>query len=73
MLVQLRKQLIELSEVFKNDVYLAQTAGQVNIPKFQSYLTADPVVRMKYETASGVFNYIKSKMPGDANRQLSFS
>jgi len=66
-----KKALIELGETFKNDVWLAQTAGQVTIPKFQSYLTADPVVRAKFEVASGVFNFIKSKAPGDANRQLA--
>jgi len=63
--------LLELGETFKNDVYLAKTAGQITIPKFQSYLTVDPVVRAKFEVASGIFNYIKSKAPGDANRQLA--
>ena len=66
-----KKALIELGETFKNDVWLAQTAGQVTIPKFQSYLTVDPVVRAKFEVASGIFNYIKSKAPGDSNRQLA--
>ena len=66
-----KKAIMELGETFKNDVWLAQTAGQVTIPKFQSYLTADPVVRAKFEVASGVFNFIKSKAPGDANRQLA--
>ena len=66
-----KKALIELGETFKNDVWLAQTAGQVTIPKFQSYLTTDPVVRAKFEVASGIFNYVKSKAPGDANRQLA--
>lgn len=66
-----KKALIELGETFKNDVYLAQTSGQITIPKFQSYLTADPVVRAKFEVASGLFNYIKSKAPGDANKQLA--
>lgn len=63
--------LIELGETFKNDVYLAQTSGKITIPKFQSYLTVDPVVRAQFEVASGVFNYVKSKAPGDANRQLA--
>lgn len=63
--------LLELSETFKNDVYLAQASGKITIPKFQSYLTADPVVRLKFEAASGIFNAIKSKLPGDSNRQLA--
>lgn len=63
--------LLELGETFKNDVYLAQTSGKISIPQFQSYLTVDPVVRAKFEVASGVFNYVKSKAPGDANRQLA--
>ena len=63
--------LMDMGETFKNDVALAQTAGHITIPKFQSYLTADPVVRLKFEVASGVFNYVKSKMPGEANRQVA--
>ena len=63
--------LIELGETFKNDVFLTQGKGEITIPKFQSYLTIDPVVRAQYEAASGIFNYIKSKGPGAANRQLA--
>lgn len=66
-----KKALLDLSEVFKNDVWLAASSGHISIPKFQSYLTADPIVRVKYEVASGVFNYIRSKLPGDSNRQLA--
>ena len=63
--------LIELGETFKNDVFLTQGKGEITIPKFQSYLTIDPVVRAQYEAASGIFNYVKSKGPGAANRQLA--
>jgi len=63
--------LMEMAEVFKNDVFLARSSGQINIPKFQSFLTADPVVRAKFEVASGVFNFVKSKFPGDANKKLA--
>lgn len=66
-----KQALIEMSEVFKNDPYLATTGGQVALPKFQSYLTTDPVVRAKFEAASGMFNYLKSKFPGDSNKQLA--
>lgn len=63
--------ITELSEVFKNDVYLAQATGQMSIPKFQSYLTADPVVRAKFEIASGVFNTVKTWVPGQAQRNAA--
>lgn len=53
-----------MANVFKNDVNLARVSGKITIPEFQSYLTADPVVRLKYEVASSIFNYIKMLIPG---------
>lgn len=66
-----KQAILEMSEVFKNDVQLAASSGHVTVPKFQSYLTADPVVRAKFEIASSMFNAVKSKLPGDANKQLA--
>lgn len=60
-----------MAEVFKNDVNLAKVTGNIEIPKFQSYLTTDPVVRIKYEFASRVFNYVKQLMPGDEANSLA--
>lgn len=54
-----------MADVFKNDVNLAKVSGRLMVPKFQSYLTTDPVVRAKYELASSVFNYVKMLIPGD--------
>jgi hypothetical protein len=68
---QVTRTINKMSEVFKNDVNLARVSGQIEIPKFQSYLTADPVVRLKYEVASSVFNYIKQLVPGDKANALS--
>lgn len=61
----------QYAEIFKNDVPLAQVTGQIQIPKFQSYLTADPVVRAKFEIASGVFNTIKTFAPGKEQRNMA--
>jgi len=55
--------LNELAQVFKNDIPLAQAAGNIQIPKFQSFLTADPVMRAKFEFATSMFNGIKSRLP----------
>lgn len=55
--------LLELSDIFKNELPLALTNSSFKVPKFQSYLTTDPVVRAKFELASGVFNYIKTLAP----------
>lgn len=55
--------LLEFSELFKNDLPLALTNSSFKVPAFQSYLTTDPVVRAKFEIASGVFNYIKTLAP----------
>jgi len=60
---KLKRAINEIAKVFKNDVSLSQGTGQIARPKFQSYLTTDPVVRIKYEVASTVFNYVKRLMP----------
>lgn len=68
---QLIRTINKMSEVFKNDVNLAQVSGHITVPKFQSYLTADPIVRLKFEVASSVFNYVKQLAPGDKSNALS--
>lgn len=63
--------LMEIGDVFRNDVALAQVTGLMSIPKFQSYLTADPVVRAKFAAASAAFNYVKTLVPGESGRQAA--
>lgn len=67
----MKKAITEMADVFKNDVYLAQASGKIEIPKFQSYLTTDPVVRAKFEIASGIFNTLKTWAPGDTQRNYA--
>jgi len=57
-----------LGDTFKNDVPLAQQTGNIIIPKEQSYLTTDPVIRIKYELASKMFNYSKRLFPTQQGR-----
>lgn len=61
----------EFAEVFKNDVHLGRTIGNIQIPKFQSYLTTDPVMRAKYEFASGMFSYVKQLVPDTKAARLA--
>lgn len=68
---QMRAAINELAEVFKNDVPLSQITGSIQIPKFQSYLTTDPIARVKYEVASGIFNYVKTLIPGKSQGSLA--
>jgi ElaB/YqjD/DUF883 family membrane-anchored ribosome-binding protein len=69
---QLVKAIEDLSDVFRNDIRLAQNAGHMTVPQFQSYLTADPIVRAKFEIASTVFNAIKQRIPGSkASRDIA--
>lgn len=68
---KLRDAVVRLGEVFKNDVPIAQAGGQLQMPKFQSYLTTDPVVRAKFELASGVFNRVKQMVPGEQQQDLA--
>ena len=65
-----KKAVLELAEVFRNDIPLAQASGNIQIPKFQSFLTADPVVRLQYEFATSMFNGIKALAPGSKARAL---
>lgn len=60
---ELKRTITAMADVFKNDVNLARVVGNMTVPKFQSYLTTDPVVRAKYEIASTVFNYIRRLAP----------
>lgn len=68
---QMKAAITELSEVFQNDVPLSRITSNVQVPKFQSYLTTDAVARAKYELASGVFNYVKTLFPGQSQRMLA--
>lgn len=69
---QLVKAIDVMADVFKNDIRLGQNAGMMKVPEFQSYLTADPVVRAKFELASNVFNAIKQRIPGSkASREIA--
>lgn len=61
----------QVGEVFKNDVMLSNARGPLNIPRFQSYLTTDPVVRAKFELASGIFNRVKQMVPGEQQQDLA--
>lgn len=64
---KLKGAIKELAEVFRNDVTLAQANSNLQVPKFQAYLTTDPIARVKYEIASGIFNRIKRLKPGKEN------
>ncbi|BAM63085.1 tail tape measure protein [Edwardsiella phage ETP-1] len=68
---QAREAVSALAEVFRNDVPLSRITGNIQIPKFQSYLTTDPVARAKYEIASGMFNYVKSLLPSKKTAELA--
>lgn len=63
----MKRTISEFANVFKNDPHLLAVTGNVPLPKFQSYLTADPVVRAKFEIASTMFNAVKSRIPFSNN------
>ena len=68
---QFRRVVNEFADVFRSDVAIAQATGEISLPRFQSYLTTDPVVRLKYEVASGFFNYVKRLAPGAKGRNIA--
>lgn len=67
----MKRAINDLSEVFLNDIPLSRAAGGIQIQKFQSFLTADPVMRAKFEIASQSFNWVKSKAPTAQGRALT--
>jgi len=68
---ELKRAINQMAKVFKNDVELSRATGQVARPHFQSYLTTDPVVRLKYEIASTSFNYVKRLLPGGKGEAIA--
>tara|TARA_R110001632_G_scaffold171661_2_gene290823 strand:- start:20 stop:772 length:753 start_codon:yes stop_codon:yes gene_type:complete len=68
---QAKAALKDMANVFRNDVPLSQSTGNIQIPKFQSYLTVDPVVRAKFEIASSMFNWIKKMAPTSEQRNMA--
>lgn len=61
----------QMADVFKNDLNLSKATGNFQLPKLQSYLTTDPVMRAKYEFASSVFNYVKRLSPSQKGNNLA--
>jgi hypothetical protein len=62
---QMVRTVNRMADVFRNDVALGKASGRLKITPFQSYLTADPVQRLKYSIASKVFSYVRQLAPGD--------
>ncbi len=60
-----------MANVFKNDLNLANATGSFQLPRMQSYLTTDPVMRAKYEFASTMFNYAKRLAPTQKSDNLA--
>ena len=60
-----------MADVFKNDLNLAKATGNFQLPKMQSYLTTDPIMRAKYEFASSMFNYAKRLAPTQKSNNLA--
>lgn len=53
-----------MADVFKNDAVLNKITGKIEMPVFQTYLTADPVMRLKYWASSKIFNYTAQLVGG---------
>jgi hypothetical protein len=69
--VRLKDMALQLSNVYRNDVTLAQVSGNITIPVNQSYLTTDPAMRLKYAFASSMFNHVKRLLPTDKADSLA--
>lgn len=61
----------EMARVYKNDPHLLAASGTVKKDAFASYLTDDPIIRVKYATVSFFFNYIKRLLPGEGGRKAA--
>lgn len=63
----LKRVINQFAEVFRNDVHLQAVTGNLPLPKFQSYLTDNPAVRLKYAFVSSVFHEMLSRIPLNNN------
>ena len=68
---EMKRAVAKLAEVFKNDVDLSRSVGQVNAPGFQHYLTTNPVARIKYEAANYGFDYVKRLAPTQQGKNIA--
>lgn len=66
---KIKQAIGELSRVYKNDPHLMAATGTVRSPSFQSYLTDNPVIRLKYALVSEGFNYAMRLSPLDRGKQ----
>lgn len=62
---EMKRAVNELANVFKNDVNISRAMGKIHLEKFKSYLTTDPVVRLKFEVANQMFNWFKRMLPSE--------
>lgn len=60
-----------LGNIFKNDMALANQSSGLNLPKDQSFLTVDPVARMKFAFMSKMFNYTRRLLPSRSGNSLA--
>lgn len=61
---EMKRAVNELGNVFRNDVNVFRSTGQISGAKFTSYLTFDPVIRLKFEIANQSFNFFRKLLPG---------
>jgi len=66
-----KQAISEMARVYKNDPNLLAASGTVKKDAFASYLTDDPLIRIKYATVSLFFNSIKRLLPGEGGRKAA--
>ena len=64
----MRKAILELANVFKNDVPVSVAAGGVHTPRMANVMADNPVTKAKFALASESFHRAKSWMPTTKGR-----
>ena len=67
----MKQAIDEMARVYKNDPHILGSTGTVKLDSFQSYLTDDPVIRLKYMFVSSMFNQVKRLLPTETGRKTA--
>ncbi len=68
---EVKRAIAEMARVYKNDPHLLAASGTVKMAGFQSYLTDNPAVRIKYWAVSEMMNYVRRLIPSEKGRETA--
>lgn len=68
---QMKQAIGKLADVFKNDPNLARASGSTSFASPTEFLTADPIIAAKMQSARNMFKSVQKYMPTERGRGLA--